>query len=231
MRLVTWNCSRGPFEKKVPLLDAYSTDIAVVQECAKPKIQSPNCLWFGDNPKQGIAVSASLKYRLQALPMLQDAPKYVIPISVTGPTDFTLFAVWTLGKQEYPYVEAASKAVDMYRDLIAGFPTVLIGDFNSNAIWDATHPPDLNHSAFVKRLSGLGIISAYHYRYNEKHGEETRPTYYFHWKNNRPYHIDYCFVPRAWAEKLVQVEIGSYEDWKKYSDHRPLFVEITAGRV
>ena len=231
MRLVTWNCCRGPYARKMPLLDTLAPDIAVVQECAKPELQSPNCLWFGDNPKQGVAVRASPPYRLQALPVLQDAPKYAIPVSATGPTEFTLLAVWTLGKQPYRYVEAAARAVDMYRDLIAGSPTVLIGDLNSNAIWDATHPPEFNHSALVKRLAGLGLVSAYHHSHKEPHGSETRPTYYFHWKKDRPYHIDYCFVPQAWADKIVRVEIGSYEDWKEYSDHRPLLVEISADVV
>ena len=183
------------------------------------------------SPKQGVAVRASPPYRLQALPVLQDAPKYAIPVSATGPTEFTLLAVWTLGKQPYRYVEAAAKAVDMYRDLIAGSPTVLIGDLNSNAIWDATHLPEFNHSALVKRLTGLGLLSAYHHNHNEPHGSEIRPTYYFHWKKDRPYHIDYCFVPQAWANKIVRVEIGSYEDWKEYSDHRPLLVEISADVV
>jgi endonuclease/exonuclease/phosphatase family metal-dependent hydrolase len=82
-----------------------------------------------------------------------------------------------------------------------------------------------------KRLTGLGLVSAYHHSHNEPHGRETRPTYYFHWKKDRPYHIDYCFVPQAWADKIVRVEIGSYEDWKEYSDHRPLLVEISADVV
>jgi len=30
MRLVTWNACRGPFERKVPLLDQLDADVAVV---------------------------------------------------------------------------------------------------------------------------------------------------------------------------------------------------------
>jgi exodeoxyribonuclease III len=226
MRLVTWNCCRGAHAKKAPLLDTLAPDIAVIQECAKPAVESSNCLWFGDNPRQGIAVQASESYRLDALPVLQDVPKYLIPVSVVGPTNFTLFAVWTHGKQPFRYVEAAVKAVDMYRDLIGDKPTVLMGDLNSNAIWDAEHPPKLNHSALVKQLAGLGLVSAYHHSQNEVHGRETLPTYYFQWNKDRPFHIDYCFVPKAWAKRILRVEIGSYEDWRQYSDHRPLLVEV-----
>lgn len=231
MRIVTWNCCRGAYAKKVPLLEALAPDIAVIQECAKPLAESEQCLWFGDNPRQGLAVQAYGGYQLHPLPVLLEAPKYVVPIEVSGPRRFTLFAIWTLGNQEFRYVEAAAKAVDLYRDVISASATVLIGDFNSNTIWDSTHPPELNHSALVRRLHGLGIVSAYHHMRGEAHGEESLPTFYFHWKQGRPFHIDYCFVPEAWADQIRTVEVGSYEDWRAYSDHRPLVVEITSSSV
>ncbi len=150
----------------------------------------------------------------------------MIPVSVSGPRDFTLFAVWTLGKQRYCHVEAAAKAVDLYRDVIAASPTVIIGDFNSNTIWDSKHPIEFNHSSLVRRLQELKLVSAYHYSRKELHGHESKPTYYFHWKKERPYHIDYCFLPESWAKDITRVEIGLFEDWHTYSDHSPLLVEV-----
>jgi endonuclease/exonuclease/phosphatase family metal-dependent hydrolase len=226
MRLVTWNCCRGPYEKNSALLSALEPDIAVIQECARPTTESDTCLWFGDNPRQGVAVLASPPYRLQQLPALPDVPKYVVPISVTGPIAFTMFAVWSKKNTQYPYIEAVTHAVDMYRQVFEAGPVVLIGDLNSNAIWDATHPRDLNHTALVARLKSHDLVSAYHAHHNEAHGRETRPTYYFQWNELRPYHIDYCFVPEQWMGKVQRVEIGAYADWKQHSDHRPLVVEI-----
>jgi endonuclease/exonuclease/phosphatase family metal-dependent hydrolase len=74
-------------------------------------------------------------------------------------------------------------------------------------------------------------VSAYHAFYREDHGRETRPTYYFQWKLQRPYHIDYCFIPATWAKHVRRVEIGEYEEWKKHSDHRPLLIEVTENAV
>jgi hypothetical protein len=102
MRLVTWNARRGTFDRKVSLLDHLHADIAVVPEIAAPANESPQRLWFGDNPKQGLAVLAREPYRLRRLPELPDVPKYVVPIAVEGPRTFTLFAVWTLGGQPKP---------------------------------------------------------------------------------------------------------------------------------
>lgn len=190
MRLATWNCCRGPYEKKVPLLDSLKPDIAVIQECARPNDESDQSLWFGDNPRQGIAVVATGSFRLRRLPIAEDVPEYVFPIEVTGPASFSLLAVWSKGNQAFPYVEAVVRAAELYRALFDGGPTVLIGDLNSNAIWDTRHPRDRNHSALVAMLAELGLVSAYHSFHGEKHGQETRPTYYFQWKEARPYHID-----------------------------------------
>ena len=62
MRLVTWNARKGQFARKVPLLDSFCADVAVVQEIARPPAESPQTLWIGDNPNQGVAVVARKPY-------------------------------------------------------------------------------------------------------------------------------------------------------------------------
>ncbi len=157
---------------------------------------------------------------------MPEVPRYAIPLEVTGPNNFLLIAVWSKGGQDSPYVEGVVRAVELYRKLFTQYRTVLAGDLNSNAIWDGNHRAGLNHSALVKMLSELGLVSSYHFFHREDHGEEKQPTYYFQWKEQRPFHIDYCFIPEAWAPKLRRVEIGSYAEWKDRSDHRPLLVEL-----
>ena len=226
MRLVTWNCCRGPYLTKAALLDVFSPDIAVIQECAKPATESSQFRWFGDNPRQGIGVLTRGPYRIRALPQAVNVPLYVIPVRITGPIEFVLLAVWSKGGQEHPYVEGVVRAVEIYHHLFRKYPTVLAGDLNSNAIWDSNHAPGLGHSALVKQLAGLGLVSSYHYFHGEAHGKEKRPTYYFQWNRQRPFHIDYCFIPEIWAPRLSRVEVGSFARWKSSSDHRPLLVEL-----
>jgi exonuclease III len=226
MRLVTWNCCRGPHAKKVELLGALQADIAVIQECARPHAESESLLWFGDNPRQGIAVVARGGYRLKRLRRARKVPRYVFPVEVSGPHSFTLLAVWTKDKQEYRYIRAAVRAVHLYRKLIESGPTVLAGDTNSNVIWDKHHPVEMNHSALVKKLAGYGMVSAYHTFFNEAQGKETRPTYYFLWQKAKPFHIDYCFIPQQWMPAVRQVSVEPFETWREHSDHRPLVVDI-----
>jgi endonuclease/exonuclease/phosphatase family metal-dependent hydrolase len=78
----------------------------------------------------------------------------------------------------------------------------------------------------VRRLDELGIVSAYHELKGERHGEETAHTFYLHWSESKRYHIDYCFLPKAWIPNLQTVDIGTYAAWRKASDHRPLLIEL-----
>jgi hypothetical protein len=226
MRLVTWNCSKGPYEKKVPRLESLNADIAVIQECPKPFAESDRCLWFGDNPKQGVTLLARVPFRLRRLPVLEDVPKFVVPIQVLGPIDFTLFAVWSKTDQPYRYIRGVVRAVEMYREVFTSSACVLMGDLNSNVIWDHTHPAELNHSALVTLMGSLGLVSAYHGFHKEEQGRETRPALYYRWNESTAFHIDYCFLPVAWSKRVTSVEVGGYEEWKGLSDHRPLLVDV-----
>ena len=101
--------------------------------------------------------------------------------------------------------------------------TILIGDFNSNTIWDKPKRKG-NHSTVVDRLAQKGIFSTYHKHYKQMQGKEEHSTLFMYRHQNKPYHIDYCFASIDLINKLKNVEIGSYEEWTTYSDHKPVIV-------
>jgi len=78
----------------------------------------------------------------------------------------------------------------------------------------------------VRNLDSLGLVSAYHHFHGEEQGAESRPTLHMLKDRERPYHIDYCFVPKSWTAHIRSVDIGTYEGWIKYSDHCPLVVDL-----
>lgn len=118
-------------------------------------------------------------------------------------------------------------ALDTSRDVLQAGPAVVLGDFNSSAVFDRTQRPEYSHAALVRRLRGeFGLVSAYHTHYRVEHGSEAHPTYFHQWKENAPFHLDYCFVPETWAPRIRSVEVGTWAAWEGRSDHRPLLVNL-----
>ena len=223
MRIVTWNCCRGPFAKKLARLEALAASVTSIQECPRPETSDATFLWHGENQRQGLGLLVAPGYSLRPCSLRATRPYHLLA-EIEGPHSFLALAVWT--QRTSRYVEAVVETLWAHRDLILANPTVVLGDLNSNAIWDADHPGDRNHSALVRLCADLGLVSAYHQYWREGHGSESRPTYYFRWNKDRPYHIDYCFIPEAWASSLTSVDVGTYEGWADLSDHRPLVVDL-----
>lgn len=221
MKIVTWNCNRGPAETKLAALEELDFDIAILQEI--PASAPERVLWCGGTDKIGIGIVTKPPFRAELLPPLSDEGLYAFPVKIYGPTEFNLLAVWSM--KNPTYVGALLKAFDIYRDFIGGGLSVVAGDFNSNSIWDKKHSSN-NHSHLVSTLAASGLSSAYHSFYNVPHGEETHPTLYWRRRQADPFHIDYCFIPDMWLQNIVQVTVGDFAAWHKYSDHRPLLVEL-----
>jgi endonuclease/exonuclease/phosphatase family metal-dependent hydrolase len=86
-----------------------------------------------------------------------------------------------------------------------------------------------NHSSMVSALGEHGLMSAYHDTHNEKHGSESKPTFYLYRRPDKKYqyHLDYVFVPTAWRSRMT-MQVGDHADWSSMSDHCPLTVEVSS---
>ena len=143
----------------------------------------------------------------------------VVPVVVHASKPFMFVGVWT----HPPYNKVAWKAMSVCAAASDGLPVVAAGDFNSSPGVEGQQRASLE---FLQSMRDeLGLVSAYHHLYGEDPGEETRASYY-HWRDkSQPFHIDYCFIPEGWLDRLVGVEVGTFADWPQ-SDHRPLTMEI-----
>ena len=235
MKLVTWNC-QGAFRKKLEFVLKQCPDILIVQECEHPDkliydsaIPKPNdVLWFGDNKNKGLGVFSYSDYKFELVEQYNENIKTILPILVTGGAyDFMLFAIWANNRldPDGQYIEQVWKAVNHYTELLKGENIILIGDFNSNKIWDKKHRAG-NHSAVVQKLLENNIHSAYHLKHGQEQGVEDKPTFFLQRNVNKPYHIDYCFLSNSLYEKVTDLEIGKYDDWITYSDHMPLTINF-----
>jgi endonuclease/exonuclease/phosphatase (EEP) superfamily protein YafD len=224
IRLVTWNCCRGAYEAKAARLDALRPDVAVLQECARPDPPNASVAWFGANLRQGVAVISRPPYRVLPEPV-REGSQSMFAARVLGPVSFTVVAVWA--QREPTYSEALRRGLEVYRDLLAAGPTVLLGDFNSSAAWDNQHGRSDHRELEVHLKREFGLVSAYHAATGEQPGSESRPTHFWRWQEASPFHLDYCYLPEAWLSRLRDVTVGSYRDWADASDHRPVLVDVS----
>lgn len=234
MRIVTWNC-KGAFRRKHDFAVELRPDILVVPECEK--IASlPQSLgsfpinsfeWVGSNPRKGLAVISYGEYSLELHPSYNPEFRWIVPLIVSGPQQFVLFAVWTLPMGGYGgrYVRPLLEAFEHYKPLFGNSETVWAGDFNSSFVFDR---PSRRYkfSDFVARLDAVGLGSLYHRQHGCNHGEEVEKTFYLYHRADKGYHIDYIFTTAVFHARGFDVTVGSHLDWSKRSDHSPLVCDI-----
>ena len=75
-------------------------------------------------------------------------------------------------------------------------------------------------------LGEFGLVSAYHEFFGEAPSHESQPTFYLYRHLDKPAHLDYCFIPRAWLPRLKRVTVGEHREWSQFSDHMPMTVEL-----
>jgi exodeoxyribonuclease III len=230
------------FRKKASIILEHKPDILIIVECEHPDkllfpVDTPiptDSLWFGKNQNKGLAIFSYSNFRFQVLANHNEDFKMIIPIKVTdGHIDFTLFLIWAYNPDDKDgkYITQVWKAIMHYDNLLTDKPAMLIGDFNSNTVWDYEKNKLSNHSSVVKQLESKGIFSTYHLHHKQIQGTEKHPTFYMYRHKDKPYHIDYCFASADMLEHLRSVEIGEYDFWTKYSDHTPVIATFELNKI
>ena len=214
------------YRKKAELILKCRPNLVIVPECEYLGEETTKNLWFGNNRKKGLGVFSCSDFELELHEEYNTSFKYVIPIKVKGPLEFNLFAIWAMNDLEDTrkrYVGQVYSAITYYEELL-NEPTVIMGDLNWNVIWDANpdYPLYGTLTEVIKILENKNIRSVYHEFYKENFGKETKPTLFMYHRQNRPYHVDYCFASSDL--KVSNVEIGNFDDWIKKSDHMPIIV-------
>lgn len=224
MRIVSWNCN-GRFREKFRDIEKLNADIYIIQECEDPRQSKKadychfarNSVWTGRNKNKGIGIFADEGVQIINNNWNSYHLENFISVNVDG--KFDLLGVWACNMHIEEYYIYQCIHIDKYND-----STIVIGDFNSNKIWDRKHG-DRDHSATVKALEEVGLVSAYHSFYNENQGEETQKTFYLYRHADRGYHIDYCFVRK---DRINGYKVLTSEDWLPLSDHVPIILDIDA---
>lgn len=248
MKIITWNCN-GALRKKKGALEDLDADILVIQECEDPAQSTKeylswagDYLWIGTSKNKGIGVFPKNGNKVRKLPWngcfqidgLESKStslkcsttdlRLFLPFTIND--QYTALGVWTKGSnsEAFGYMGQFWKYLQIHRKELSSERTIIIGDFNSNKIWDMADRW-WSHTDVVNELEEMGIQSLYHHQKKELQGEETKPTFYLHRKEEKPYHIDYAFISKDLISK-ANIEVGERKDWIAVSDHMPLLITI-----
>ncbi|MCW7471732.1 endonuclease/exonuclease/phosphatase family protein [Leptospira kanakyensis] len=249
MKIVSWNCAGG-FRKKFEKIKNLNPDIIIIQECENPNLYKKEFLsfeyksfiWEGESKNKGIGIFTKPNLKLQKLEwnhvfeisiseIKSDLLKWnskdlkqFLPFSINDNIHF--IAVWTKGNenQAFGYVGQFWKYILANKNEILNQKPIIIGDFNSNKIWDKIDRW-WNHSEIINILESWNYKSLYHEKFQEEQGKEKNPTFFLQRKREKPYHIDYAFIQSVKLKK-ASLELGKFEDWIEFSDHLPLIIEF-----
>ena len=248
MKIVTWNCN-GALRKKLVEVDSLNADVLIVQECEDPSRSTKayqdwagNHLWIGTNKNKGIGIFPKNENTIEALnwsgtfhisglntqstSMTWSTEELLLflPFRLNG--KYNLLGCWTKGSdaQIFGYMGQFWKYLQIHRDDLNQKNTIIAGDFNSNAKWDKKDRW-WSHTDTLNELSSINIESLYHYQKDEPQGGESKPTFFLHRNEAKPYHIDYVFMSSHLLSQS-SIELGDMNNWLAVSDHLPLIVTI-----
>ena len=225
MKIISWNCNLK-FEKKFEMIESFNPDICFIQECEDLPLDffpDYRYFWTGRNSKKGLGILTKDKNAFIDESHNEKLINF-LPVNANG---MKLLGVWAYNHRAVKFGTEFNgntiDAIDFYKRWLNSSDQALIsGDLNNSVIWDK--PGNRNNLVEINsQLETIGFSSSYHSLTGEVFGEEGKATL-FHTKNeSKKYHIDYIFIKGI---APVILDVGSYEDWIKASDHMPLILSI-----
>lgn len=223
MKIISWNCN-GKFREKFKEIIKEDADIYVICECENPaeskvmeyrEFAGSNYFWTGDLHYKGLGIFAGDDIEIQEIETDGEF-KHFIALRIND--KFNLLGVWAMPK----YVEMIHDYFDSNSDLF-NENLIMCGDFNSNVVFNYSHPKAKNHTKLNEKLESRNLFSVYHSLTGDEQGEEKSKTFFQARHLNNPYHLDFIYA----GENVVrEFEILDFFEWIVLSDHLPLVFEI-----
>ncbi|WP_220728708.1 endonuclease/exonuclease/phosphatase family protein [Apilactobacillus xinyiensis] len=226
MKVISWNCNGG-FSDKFEQIIKQKADLYVIQEVntrlknnwlENPLFPKNNYIYDLNSNKEhsdkkGVLAFSFTKHKIERIDNFSTLRMRYYQYFTFD--DFKILHIWT----HKSYIEDLVSVVLLNQSkLFKDDKTLLIGDFNSNVIWNNKHE-FRSHSDFNEIVKKQDYVSGYHYINKQEFGKESDYTFRLHGYNSKTYYIDYAYASR---QRIVDFNINHSLD--NISDHS--FMEI-----
>lgn len=223
-RIVSWNCGGG-FRKKASSIQPLEPDFLVIQKITEDDARGVGARfthWVGPPNRKGMAVFSFIDCPCTVDDGDLSELWWFIPVRWNG---LSILASWACKMaSSRAYIRVMHEALDQYAGFLDSWSSIVIGDFNSSAVFD-TNRGIKWHGNRVKQFESMSMASAYHHASGEFHGEESVPTFFLYRHQLRAFHLDYAFVSNPLLDRS-QITLGPFAHWSHLSDHVPLILEL-----
>ena len=227
LRFITWNCC-WKLKEKLPALFAELPDVAIIQECSKDALENLRPGYFGQwlaGPENhGLGMIYREPFAIENIETASSA-SYFAKIDISGPVSFRLVAAWTCPPGGSGYIGHLHHFLDTQLEWFKQSPVVFAGDLNSQhgASFDTGQQ---KHADLDKRLKDVGLVDAYASLRGIDDPRLREATHRHQWSNEKPFHIDYVYVPDSWLPRISSIAVGAPSLWSKLSDHSPVMMTV-----
>lgn len=226
MKIISYNTYKCT-QAKIEHILALGADLYILPECfSQEHIYLPEgyyMLWCGDDDlkEKGLGVIWKNHLNVQMIPEYRKI-KHMLPIIVDGAglPKFILASWPTVWKEKKTYPQLLLEALKEYSLYLDRYPSMVVGDFNCYIGQSGVRKSTGTFEDCIAYMESHGLRSLYHDQTKENFGEESTPTFYWQFNQEKPYFLDYAFS----SLKPVSFKIGEWN--REISDHRPLIIEL-----
>ena len=134
-----------------------------------------------------------------------------------------MLAVWPTilkGITSDSYVDILLEILKCYKEYIAKYKSVIIGDYN--IISSSKRTGKNNPYPIFDWMQEHELKSVHHSFLNETYGNESLPSYHHQFKEESKFFIDYAFT----NAEIVDYKLFTWDETNRMSDHVPIMVEV-----
>jgi hypothetical protein len=149
--------------------------------------------WTGIEGKKGLLVAAKRDYGFNVV--AKSDANHLVDVEISTPSfNYYVTAIWSVPPKARDYTKTVCEGLDqLQRPTNIDRMHLVLGDFNASKVFDPNDTKANQFGNILERTESRGLKSLWHNAKGEEFGLETHPTFFMHYNEKKPFHIDFIF--------------------------------------